>query len=929
MKDPKEESTDLKIERQKFQLHKKGYEDITGAIKSLKDEKKPEVQKVELIAPDEENELATTFFSMLKGKPGKDGETPSDDRLKTLIKPLIPKPIPGEKGDKGKDGDNYILKDSDKSEIASKIKVPIVTKVVEKTEVIKEIPIVKEVAIYESAQEIASKLATLKSDWLPIESVKGDFNTRVSRQTQRLGGSANSLRQLTDVVLTGLSQDANGNYILGSGSGGGGTPGGSSGDIQWNNGGSFDGFGSFNGTNQLDLSGISLISAGVTTTGLFNQSGDQASFDVAGSNFSVKTTAYSGWGLIYADNTGLTTLGDYFGDGNSTSIAIDDGGETITHSAVNGHFFTGQVATGAGISSVAGSANVPLTVTETINGYVGLQVQNLSNGTTGSSDFVVANDIDDGTLATGHYADFGIGSSTNTDPLFPALNGANNAYLYVVGGNLSLGTATANKSINFFTGGLEYSNRRMVITSTGSTGFGTIAPNNFMSIAPVRYLVGTASQSGTTVTGVGTTWTSAMVGNLFEFDNGTSAGTITGFTSATSITVSVSQTVTSQTYSIHYPGIEVSSTGAVGLGTTTPTAKLDVVTDGLGTTSPDISGIVLSNTTPSTSGVTRQFSPVLRFRGSAWKTDATAASQTIDFKQYLSTASGTSAPSGDMVWTASINGGTYVSLMGISSAGALTLYQGLPRTLDINASSSSIVGFRIFNTNNASVSAHARYEMTAGGASGGDPYTAYTINGVTSWSVGIDNSDSDTFKISESAGLGTNDRFILRTGGLTSVRVGLSTKQATLGGSIKKYFTSVGNVTTGEDDLFTYTTEANIFGTNGDNIEGEYSGTTAANANNKTFKFYFAGTNLLNSGALALNDKNWKFTFTIIRVSSTVVRYSVEFDYEGNTATILEVGELTGLTLSGTNILKITGEATSTDDIVATMGTVKANPASV
>jgi len=812
-------------------------------------------------------------------------------------------------------------------------------KIIERIETIHETPIItneiKEVAKYESPNQIVDKLNTLE-EVIDQKVIKGltkkitDLSSNIAHNISK--GSSTPLingKLAKNINFTGATVSYSGdnaNVVITGG--GAGTPAGSSGDIQWNDGGSFGGFGTFNGTNALDLTGISITSAGLTTTGIFQQSGDGASFNVSGSNFTVSSTTYSA-GLISVDDSGTVLLGDLFSSVNSTQISIIDATGTIDYYAVNGHTFTGQVATGAGTSSVVGSANVPLTVTETINGYVGLQVQNLSNGSTASSDFVVANDIDDGTLATGNYLDIGIGSSANTDPLFPALNGANNTYMYAVGGKLSIGTATANKSINFFTGGLEYSNRRMIITSGGSVGFGTIAPNNFMSIAPVRYLTGTASQSGTTVTGVGTTWTSAMVGNLFEFDDGTSAGTITGFTSTTSLTVSISQTVSSQTYSIHYPGIEVSSTGAVGLGTTTPTAKLDVVTDGLGTTSPDISGIVLSNTTPSTSGVTRQFSPVLRFRGSAWKTDATAASQTIDFKQYLSTASGTSAPSGDMVWTASINGGTYVSLMGISSAGALTLYQGLPRTLDINASSSTIVGFRIFNTNNASVSAHARYEMTTGGASGGDPYTAYTVNGVTVWSQGIDNSDSDTFKISESATLGTNDRFILRTGGLTSVRVGLSTKQATLGGSIKKYFTSVGNVTTGEDDLFTYTTEANIFGTNGDNIEGEYSGTTAANANNKTFKFYFAGTNLLNSGALALNDKNWKFTFTIIRVSSTVVRYSVEFDYEGNTATILEVGELTGLTLSGTNILKITGEATSTDDIVATMGTVKANPASV
>ncbi len=165
---------------------------------------------------------------------------------------------------------------------------------------------------------------------------------------------------------------------------------------------------------------------------------------------------------------------------------------------------------------------------------------------------------------------------------------------------------------------------------------------------------------------------------------------------------------------------------------------------------------------------------------------------------------------------------------------------------------------------------------------------------------------------------------------MTSVRAGLATaKKATLGGAIKEYFTSVGNITTGEDDLFTYTTEANIFGTNGDNIKGQYSGRYAANANNKTIRLYFAGTALLDSGALANSDVGWRIDFTLIRVSATVVRYSVQFNYDGNANGVVAVGELTGLTLSGTNILKITGEATDTNDIVATMGTVTANPVSI
>lgn len=67
------------------------------------------------------------------------------------------------------------------------------------------------------------------------------------------------------------------------------------------------------------------------------------------------------------------------------------------------------------------------------------------------------------------------------------------------------------------------------------------------------YSTGTASQATTTVTGVGTTFTSAMVGMQIQYSTGEIA-TITGFTSTTSLTVSPSQTVDSTTYKIVNPG---------------------------------------------------------------------------------------------------------------------------------------------------------------------------------------------------------------------------------------------------------------------------------------------------------------------------------------------------------------------------------------
>lgn len=71
----------------------------------------------------------------------------------------------------------------------------------------------------------------------------------------------------------------------------------------------------------------------------------------------------------------------------------------------------------------------------------------------------------------------------------------------------------------------------------------------FFTKGKLYYSTGTASQSGATVTGVGTTFTSAMVGMQIEFASGEVA-TITAFGSTTSLTVSPSQTVASTTFRI-------------------------------------------------------------------------------------------------------------------------------------------------------------------------------------------------------------------------------------------------------------------------------------------------------------------------------------------------------------------------------------------
>ncbi len=62
-------------------------------------------------------------------------------------------------------------------------------------------------------------------------------------------------------------------------------------------------------------------------------------------------------------------------------------------------------------------------------------------------------------------------------------------------------------------------------------------------------------------------------------------------------------------------------------------------------------------------------------------------------------------------------------------------------------------------------SSAARATITVGGTSAGDPSLNFNVSGTTDFEIGIDNTDSDSFKISASTALGTTDTFIMTTAG--------------------------------------------------------------------------------------------------------------------------------------------------------------------
>jgi hypothetical protein len=199
--------------------------------------------------------------------------------------------------------------------------------------------------------------------------------------------------------------------------------------------------------------------------------------------------------------------------------------------------------------------------------YTQVVFQNHNQGANASADFVaVANNGDDGNF----YIDMGINSNVYNNSDY-ALMGPNDGYLYVNGGNLNIGTQTAAKIIEFFTGGTNSTTfiRGMVsdsglsmvgnvtannlignslATTNGISATGNITGNNIFSLNVVS-AVGNIQGQNLLTTGIISATANVVGGNIRTTGSITATGNITAgnlITATTVIDGGVSTSATSQ-----------------------------------------------------------------------------------------------------------------------------------------------------------------------------------------------------------------------------------------------------------------------------------------------------------------------------------------------------------------------------------------------
>ena len=134
-----------------------------------------------------------------------------------------------------------------------------------------------------------------------------------------------------------------------------------------------------------------------------------------------------------------------------------------TDATITGNIFSNGSAHFGGTNLTVNYDNAEVQIDSNRNDFSQLIHQNHNSGTNASTDFVAANDA--GT-DTDHFIDLGINSSTYNNPDY-SITGPNDGYLFINGGNLVIGTATAGNVIKFHTSGTTESNLRVTIDDNG------------------------------------------------------------------------------------------------------------------------------------------------------------------------------------------------------------------------------------------------------------------------------------------------------------------------------------------------------------------------------------------------------------------------------------------------------------------------------
>ena len=244
-----------------------------------------------------------------------------------------------------------------------------------------------------------------------------------------------------------------------------------------------------NAISAYSLNTVANVVASVVNAGTINSAGNVLAQNLTGTLTTASQTAITAVGtLATLTVSGNATVGNLVGNEANTRIIANV--YTTTFDIYGNVTFPGNVITPTGLyvgpTLFTALPNTIAQFTANANAYAQINFENLSSGTDATADYIAT--ANNGTDTT-FFVDLGIANSNydNASPnnsLGTAVF-ANDSYLYAqgnlattVGGNLVIGTSTADKTVKIFAGGINSSNVVVTVASTGANigGFGVTMP---------------------------------------------------------------------------------------------------------------------------------------------------------------------------------------------------------------------------------------------------------------------------------------------------------------------------------------------------------------------------------------------------------------------------------------------------------------------
>jgi hypothetical protein len=194
--------------------------------------------------------------------------------------------------------------------------------------------------------------------------------------------------------------------------------------------------------------------------------------------------------LVTLSVTGNATVGNLVGTEANTRIIANV--YTTTFDIYGNVSFPGNIITPTGLyvgpTLATALPNTVAQFTANANAYAQINFENVSTGTDATADYIAT--ANNGTDTT-FFVDLGI-TNNNYDNASPNNSlgtavFANDSYLYAqgnlattTGGNLVIGTSTANKSVKIFAGGINSANIVATVSNTGVAVTGNVSATNFV-----------------------------------------------------------------------------------------------------------------------------------------------------------------------------------------------------------------------------------------------------------------------------------------------------------------------------------------------------------------------------------------------------------------------------------------------------------------